>query len=162
MAELLQPIAIDALEALPEGRRWSVDQALDDFASLSPVEGWIEARVEGPLLRVVAQASTTVALRCDRCLQTYAQPLQVKASERLALGTSSDALDEALAFDADDISEQIDPAGSFDPRQWLYEQLCLQLPTVNRCGSSCPGPASWGSDGAVIDPRWAALKRLQP
>lgn len=162
MAELLAPIAIDALAALPEGCRWSVDQPIAGLASLSPVQGLIEARIEGPLLRVVAEAHTSVELRCDRCLQTYAQPLQVNASERLALGTSSDALDEALAFDADGISEQIDPAGSFDPQQWLYEQLCLQLPTVNRCGSTCPGPASWGSDQTVIDPRWAALKRLQP
>ena len=49
---------------------------------------------------------------------------------------------------------------SFDPERWLFEQLSLQLPLVNRCGADCPGPARWSSDPAAGDPRWAALARL--
>ena len=36
--------------------------------------------------------------------------------------------------------EYLDPRGDFDPQQWVFEQLNLQLPVVNHCGDLCPGP----------------------
>jgi uncharacterized protein len=46
----------------------------------------------------------------------------------------------------------------------VFEQLSLQLPLVNRCGLDCPGPDLQPSaqPPEPIDPRWAALKKLQP
>jgi uncharacterized protein len=158
----LCPLAIQDLLAQPEGYHWQVDQHLDQLATLTPVRGSIRAVAEGPLLRVEGEATTTVQLRCDRCLQPYEHQLEARASERIALGTASGDLEEALAFDAEGISEQLDPTGSFDPEQWLYEQLSLQQPLVCRCGPGCAGPACWGTEDPALDPRWAALRRLQP
>ena len=158
----LSPIPIQDLLAEPDGHHWQVEQSLAQLATLTPVQGSIHAVVEGPLLRVQGQAQTTVQLRCDRCLQLFEHRLAASASERIALGTDPSALDEALAFDAEGISEQLDPAGCFDPEQWLYEQLCLQQPLVCRCGPACPGPARWGTEEPTLDPRWAALKTLRP
>ena len=71
---------------------------------------------------------------------------------------------EVLELDPDALTESLDPTGSFDPEHWVFEQLSLQLPLVNRCGSDCPGPELLGAPAQdeVIDPRWAALKKLQP
>ena len=71
---------------------------------------------------------------------------------------------EVLELDPDGLSESIDPTGEFDPEHWLFEQLSLQLPLVNRCGLDCPGPDVQPSaqPPEPIDPRWAALKKLQP
>ena len=67
-----------------------------------------------------------------------------------------------LELDPDALSESLDPRGSFDPEHWVFEQLHLQLPLVNRCGAECPGPnLSPGADTTPIDPRWAALQNLQ-
>ncbi len=158
----LSPISVAELLAQPEGHRWLFEQSIRDLDSSSPVKGFLSVRVEGPLLRVEGQASTTVQLCCDRCLQRFEHSLSASASEQLALGTGTADLAEALDYDAEGISDQLDPAGSFDPEQWIYEQLCLQLPLVNHCGAGCPGPASWGSTEPVGDPRWAALSRLRP
>jgi len=38
------------------------------------------------------------------------------------------------------LDDRLDPRGAFDPERWLFEQLSLQLPVVNRCGADCPGP----------------------
>jgi len=59
------------------------------------------------------------------------------------------------------LEEQLDPLGRFDPEQWVFEQLSLQLPLVNRCGADCPGPATWSSDPEAVDLRWAALGALR-
>lgn len=158
----LCPIAVQDLLAQPEGFRWQVEQPLAELATLTSVQGFIHVVAEGPLLRVEGAAATTVQLRCDRCLQPYEHRLEARASERIGLGMAGSDLQEALAFDAEGISEQLDPAGSFDPEQWLYEQLSLQLPQVCRCGPGCAGPACWGTEEPTIDPRWAALRKLQP
>ena len=62
--------------------------------------------------------------------------------------------------------ECLDPRGDFDPQQWMFEQLNLQLPVVNHCGEHCPGPpicpeAAFEASAEPIDPRWAALRGLQ-
>ncbi|MEB3172856.1 MAG: YceD family protein [Cyanobacteriota bacterium] len=161
MADPLSPVAIQELLSSETGRRWQFEQPIRALETTTPVRGDLQVQVEGPLLRVAGHAETSISLRCDRCLQTFAHRLTADASERIALGTGQADLAEALDFDAEGISEQIDPAGSFDPEQWIYEQLSLQLPLVNRCGSQCPGPASWGSAEPPLDPRWAALNKLR-
>jgi uncharacterized protein len=77
--------------------------------------------------------------------------------ERIVLEDASEVLD----LDPDALSESLDPNGCFDPAHWTYELLSLQLPTVNRCGSDCPGPATWSSDAQGGDPRWAKLNQLR-
>ena len=162
MAEPLSPLAVQDLLSSEAGTSWQVHQQIAGLDSLGPVIGHLSARPDGPLLRLEGDLQASVSLRCDRCLQTYAQPLRARVSERLAIGGSDQDLAEALDFDADGFSEQLDPDGSFDPERWAYEQLSLQLPLVNRCGSDCPGPASWGTDDLLPDPRWAALRSLNP
>lgn len=162
MEAALRPIAIQDLLAQTEPCQWTFTQPIAGLDTLVPVHGVIELVVQGPLLRLGARAQTKVLLCCDRCLQSYEHPLRVRVSERIALGISSADLSEALDYDAEGVSEQLDPSGSFDPEQWIYEQLCLQLPLVNRCGPQCPGPACWQSQQPVLDPRWAALRQLKP
>ena len=65
-----------------------------------------------------------------------------------------------LTAAGDDLDDRLDPEGDFDPERWLFEQLSLRLPLVNRCGSECPGPATWSSEEGRGDPRWASLRHL--
>ncbi len=167
----LRPVAIQELSGLAEGYRWEIDQPLSDLASLTPVRGQVQAIHRGNLLEVAGDASTIVTLCCDRCLQHFNHPLSFQTHELLWLGEQArqqgletsliEGGEAVLDLDPDALSESLDPQGSFDPEHWTFEQLSLQLPAVNRCGPDCPGPASWGSSDAGIDPRWAALQSLQ-
>lgn len=169
----LQPIALQELRLLAEGRRWQIDQSLSELDSLTPVRGELTVVHRGNMLELAGQASTIITLRCDRCLQHYNHNLQFSTREVLWLGEQAraDGVDAeavieggsaVLDLDPDALTESLDPSGSFDPEHWVFEQLSLQLPLVNRCGAECPGPdahSPLGND-APVDPRWAALKRL--
>jgi uncharacterized protein len=170
----LRPVPIQELRPLAEGRSWTLEQHLEGLASLTPVRGRVRAVHRGSVLEVEGEAETIVTLCCDRCLQHYNHPLDFRTRELLWLGDPARASGQAglwqegeavlaIAGDEllDDLGEGIDPAGSFDPGHWTFEQLSLQLPLVNRCGPECPGPASWGHRPMAGDPRWSALAALR-
>jgi uncharacterized protein len=169
MSERLRPLPLSELRLLAGGHRWSVDQRLDGLESLTAVQGTVQAIHHGTALEVTGEAETIITLCCDRCLQHYNHALRAKVHELVELRGHADAeeagtidLDLAKAGvpEGDDLDDRLDPAGSFDPERWLFEQLSLQLPLVNRCGSDCPGPATWSSAPGGGDPRWAALAQL--
>jgi len=168
---LLRPVPIQELSGLAAGRRWQLDHHLEGMDSLTPVRGHVQAIHRGNVLEVDGEARTIVTLCCDRCLQHFNQPLAFQSRELLWLGEAAreqgletsvvEGGEALLDLDPDALSESLDPRGSFDPAHWAFEQLSLQLPVVNRCGPDCPGPASWGTSAEAVDPRWAALQRLQ-
>jgi uncharacterized protein len=164
MADALSAVPIQELRTLgASGRLWGVDRRLDGLETLTPVRGWVQAIHRGEVLEVSGEADTIVTLCCDRCLQPYNHPLHCRTTELIQLEDPLAVTDDpATRAAADDLSERLDPRGRFDPAQWVYEQLCLRLPLVNRCGGHCPGPDLPPPDAAdAIDPRWAALHRLR-
>ena len=173
MSDLLRPLPLAELRLLERGRTWQVAQRIEGLESLTPVQGSIQAVHHGTALELTAEAETIVALCCDRCLQHFNHALRAEVHELVELrgqgeatpaGAAIEELNLELARDGmpegADLDDRLDPAGSFDPERWLFEQLSLQLPLVNRCGDDCPGPATWSSEPAGGDPRWAALARL--
>lgn len=173
MSDPLRPIPLTELRLLPEGQRWQVEQRIEGLDSLTPVQGRLRAVHHGTALEVSAEAETIVTLCCDRCLQHFNHALRAEVHELVELrgqgqadgpGADLEELNLELARggmpEGADLDDRLDPAGSFDPQRWLFEQLSLRLPLVNRCGDDCPGPATWSSDSSGGDPRWAALARL--
>jgi uncharacterized protein len=166
----LRPVPLPELRLQAEGRRWCVDQLIAGLATLTPVRGEVRARHHGNALEIAGEADTIVTLCCDRCLQPFNHPLHAEARELLELAGSSESSEGvAIAAEAvdsfvlgDDLDDRLDASGRFDPEQWLFEQLSLRLPLVNRCGPDCPGPPSWGDGPSGGDPRWAALRSLRP
>ena len=159
----LQPLPLQELRLLSEGRSWPVDQSIAGLASLTPVRGRVRALHHGTVLEVEGTAETIVTLCCDRCLQTYNHALAATARELLEIAVARPEEEEVL-FAAEDPVERLDPGGNFDPERWLFEQLSLQLPLVNRCGPDCPCPPLPAEDAdgnGDVDPRWAALRSLR-
>ncbi|MFM7267785.1 MAG: YceD family protein [Cyanobium sp.] len=151
----LRPVALQELRLQAEGRQWLIEQAIAGLATLTPVRGELRAVHHGTVLEVEGRVSAIVTLCCDRCLGHFNQPLQAQVRELIEL--QAPAGPEGL----EGLQEQLDPLGRFDPEHWVFEQLSLQLPLVNRCGPECPGPASWGSEPKPLDPRWGALGALR-
>ena len=171
----LRPVPLQELRLQAEGRSWQVNQQLSELDSLTPVRGSLRAVHRGNILELEGQASTIITLRCDRCLQHFNHPLGFESREVLWLGEQArcngvesnvvlEGGSEVLELDPDALCESLDPTDDFDPEHWLFEQLSLQLPLVNRCGSDCPGPDFTADSTAQepVDPRWAALRNLQP
>ena len=164
MPDLLCPIPIQELKLLDKGVVWQIDQTIEDLETLTPVRGHLQVRHQGNVLEVEGEAKTIVTLCCDRCLQHFNHALSAEAEELLWLGDSAGEAAEVLeitgAFGDQAACEHLDPRGNFNPERWVFEQLSLQLPLVNNCGSECPGPPTWSSQACSQDPRWAALGQL--
>lgn len=161
MSLLLRPVPLAELRTVPEGKEWEVDQSIAGLESLTPVRGNLLAVHHGTALEVSGEAETIITLCCARCLQHYNQGLRAEVRELIEFRSGLPSPEEdPLAPLGDDLDDRLDPAGSFDPERWLFEQLSLQLPLVNRCGKECPGPASWGNGAPAADPRWEALRAL--
>ena len=45
----------------------------------------------------------------------------------------------------EELVETLAPDGYFDPSEWLYEQMCLELPHHQLCDQNCPGILSTSS-----------------
>lgn len=172
----LRPVPLPELRLLPEGREWAVEQPIDGLESVTPVRGHIRAIHRATVLEVEAEAETSLRLCCDRCLQPYEHTLRAAVEERIELlgaqaplAAATDAAPQAASGEGDwlegPLDDRLDGRGLFDPERWLFEQLSLRLPLVNRCGADCPGPPRWSSgDSAQAephDPRWAALRSLR-
>ena len=188
MEDDLHPVPIQELKLRPNKcHHWILEHHLPQLDSLTKVRGQLVAEHLGTALQVCGEANTIVTLCCDRCLQPYNHLLQCKVKELIWLGDDHLTLNQHTTrptgpaveqeppkdFDGDGLSERLDPRGAFDPAQWIFEQLHLQLPLVNRCGEHCPGPAQPSRHGSANDPspddarssrredpRWAALGQL--
>ncbi|MCX5954512.1 MAG: DUF177 domain-containing protein [Cyanobacteria bacterium] len=154
----LQPVPLQELRLLSGGRSWTVEQQIGELETLTPVRGYVQVLHHGGVLEVRGQAETIVTLCCARCLQHFNHPLSASAQELLEIDASLAA--ETMGLASAECDDRLDPVGLFDPQRWIFEQLSLQLPLVNRCGSDCPGPERWSSDARAGDPRWAALRHL--
>jgi len=152
-------VPLTDLRLLAEGRHWEVDQRIAELTTLTPVRGSLRAHHHGTVLEVDATLATIVTLRCDRCLNHFNQALQAQVRELIELRAGDAPPDPSLP-EVDDLDERLDPLGRFDPERWIFEQLNLRLPLVNRCGADCPGPPTWSSEPPPLDPRWAALQGL--
>jgi len=162
----LRPVPVAELRLLPDGRRWTVEQRLQDLQSLEAVTGWLHVWHHGNQLRVCGQASTRVERPCDRCLQPVAVPLVAEVEEWIGLEGDGDAAEGATEIVLDgghDLPlDTLDPQGSFDPERWLFEQLSLVQPLRCLCRTDCPGLLPDAASAEPIDPRWRALQDLRP
>lgn len=81
------------------------------------------------------QASTTVWLPCQRCLQPMAWPLQVERRLRFVRTEA-----EAEALDAELEDDVLSLARALDLRELVEDELLLDLPLVPRHEGGCPQP----------------------
>lgn len=155
--------------ALDQTEIISVDAAVSDLETLTPVQGQMEVVHHGNYLQVSATAETIVTLTCDRCLQSYNHRLATEASELIWLQeTVLEDVTEGVTFTGDledpALTETLAPNGYFYPEDWLYQQLCLALPQRQLCDPNCPGIVlenAAQTEQTSLDQRWSILADLK-
>jgi uncharacterized protein len=163
----MEPIYIPQLAKAREGTEIiEFEEFLPDLETLTPVRGRMRVKHQGNYLEVSAQAEAIVTLTCHRCLKQFNYRLKINPSELIWLDVAAEQPDrEPLERETalEDLVETLPPHGYFQPGEWLYEQLCLEIPFRQLCESQCPGiqvaPAGAGEPAA--DRRWAALEALK-
>ena len=144
-----------------------VQEYLPDLETLTPVQGQMRVTHQGTYLEVSARAEAIMTLTCDRCLQQYNQRITIEASELIWLQEpveepTEEGIEREVALD--DLIETLPPQGYFQPAQWLYEQLCLEIPHRKICDANCPGIQIQNNPPAakpLLDRRWASLESFK-
>lgn len=163
----MEPIYIPHLTKKPERTATiKFEEVFPDLETLTPVRGTLRVTHQGNYLEVRAKAETIITLTCDRCLKQYNHRLAIKSSELIWLdeaGSSPEINAEAIEIPPEDLVEALSPQGHFHPGEWLYEQLCLELPLRKLCDSNCPGIQLNGEESSepLSDKRWASLEALK-
>lgn len=144
------------------------EEFIADLETLTPVRGRLQVTHQGNYLEVKAKAETIVTLTCHRCLKQYNHRLVLKTSELIWLDEAVDRPDSGsveIEVALEDLVENLSPTGSFSPRDWLYEQLCLEVPHKQLCDTKCPGILLTDNDEktseTASDSRWASLEALK-
>ncbi len=142
-----------------------VKEFLPELETLTPVQGQVKVSHQGNYLEVSARAETIITLTCDRCLQQYNHRLITQTSELMWLDTSADEEFLTLAeieTPLEALVETLSPQGYFHPGDWLYQQLCLEIPLRKLCDQTCTGiSATDASASPKVDRRWSALEALR-
>jgi uncharacterized protein len=163
----MEAIYIPGLTKAPEKTEViQVEQFIPDLETLTPVRGQIRVQHHGNFLEVSASSETIVTLTCHRCLKQYNHRLTLDTSEIIWLDPAADQPDEGpieREVAVEDLIETLPPQGYFDPSEWLYQQLCLEIPQRQLCDSLCKGiqPAPPAASAQPIDHRWASLEALK-
>jgi uncharacterized protein len=144
---------------------------LPGLETLTPVQGQLRISHRGNYIEIAAQAETIITLTCDRCLQRYNHRLVINTSELIWLEEGANdpnayPLEREIALE--DLVETLPPNGYFDPAEWLYEQLCLEIPQRQLCDQQCEGiqlndmqPNAAQPRASIGDRRWASLEALR-
>lgn len=159
-------IYIPQLALVPEQTETiAVEEFLPELETLTPVQGQVKVSHRGSYLEVTAQAEAIITLSCDRCLQQYNHRLTTRSSELIWLEAAADQETPALAeveTPLEALVETLSPQGYFYPGDWLYQQLCLEIPLRKLCDQTCTGIAATDASATPeVDRRWAALEALK-
>jgi uncharacterized protein len=166
----MEPLFLPQLTRSPQQTEViPVNTTLPDLETLTPIQGEIRVVHGGNYLRVESEVATIITLTCDRCLQQYNHRLTTQTSELIWLedGDSEADLPEDFSVEQSEdatLDETLPANGYFYPEDWLYQQLCLNLPQRNLCRTDCPGvdlPRTGSAERAPVDHRWAALESLK-
>jgi len=163
----MDAIYIPQLTKAPERtEEMEVNEFLPGLETLTPIRGLIRVQHHGNYLQVLGQAETIITCTCNRCLQNYNHRLTVEPKEIIWLDEAANEIDDLplereVAFD--DLIETVSPEGYFYPDQWLYEQMCLELPQRQLCDANCQGiqASAESKFNNSVDRRWSSLESLK-
>ncbi|MBU7581643.1 MAG: DUF177 domain-containing protein [Nostoc sp. TH1S01] len=163
----MDAIFIPQLTKAPERtEEIQVQEFLPGLETLTPVRGRIRVQHQGNYLEVSSQAETIITCTCNRCLQQYNHRLAVNTKEIIWLDEAANQpqdlpLEREVAME--DLVETLSPNGYFSPSEWLYEQMCLEMPQRQLCDLNCPGILASVDEKSEkpVDSRWAGLEALK-
>ncbi|WP_341525736.1 DUF177 domain-containing protein [Nostoc sp. UHCC 0302] len=163
----MDAIHIPQLTKAPERtEEVQVKEFLPGLETLTPVRGHVRVQHHGNYLQVSGQAETIITCTCNRCLQQYNQRLAVDTEEIIWLDETANQVDDLpleREVAIEDLVETVSPDSYFYPQEWLYEQMCLELPRRQLCELNCPGILGSTADSSEkqVDNRWSGLETLK-
>jgi uncharacterized protein len=139
---------------------------IDDITFVGPITGVVRVANARRNLVIRGTAHTEVELECARCLQPYAQPLDLEFEASVPVGYFGglvSGLPEREDDDEDELSAEelavLFDGHSLDVLELVRQAAVLQAPRKPLCNENCAGlPEAKNYVEEPGDSRWAALK----
>lgn len=133
---------------------------LDDVEVVEPVRGVVRVENARQSIVVGGEATTAITLQCARCLEPYAQHLNLELEADAPL-TFLRPDPEAGNDDDDEADDEL--AALFDGHMLNVSELVrqaavLQSPIKPLCSPDCPGLPEAANYTEVRDDRWSSLQ----
>ncbi len=137
-----------------------------DLETLTPVRGYLQVTHHGNYLEVKGKSETIITLTCDRCLKQYNYKLAIAPQELIWLDevtTEKELFHIEAENSVEHLVETLPPNGDFNPREWVYQQVCLAVPPRKLCDKNCQGIklSDVDTSSSVLDSRWSALEAIK-
>ena len=137
-----------------------------DLETLTPVRGYLQITHHGNYLEVKGKSETIITLTCDRCLKQYNYKLAIAPQELIWLDevtTEKELFHIEAENSVEHLVETLPPNGDFNPREWVYQQVCLAVPPRKLCDKNCQGIklSDVDTSSSVLDSRWSALEAIK-
>ncbi len=142
------------------------EEFISDLETLTPVRGYLQVTHHGNYLEVKGKSETIITLTCDRCLKQYNYKLAIAPKELIWLNevtTEKELFHIEAENSVEHLVETLPPNGDFNPREWIYEQICLAVPPRKLCDKNCQGIklSDMNTSSSISDSRWSALEALK-
>ncbi len=177
MNKKLDSIPIKELMLNLSTKTWIINNFIEGIESPKPVKGSIRASIKEENLFIEGTFQAMITLQCDHCLESFQEKINYQDTEVILIQKQADR-NSSLKYSSfsdcsQELLERIDPSERFKPEEWIFQQISLLLPLINKCSDNCPGPAKGSSFkksdnknlcpnySESLDPRWAALKTFQ-
>ena len=137
--------------------------ALDDDLVARDVTGELRLTRLPDAIMARVDASGVVALECQRCLETYDQPVEITFDEEFRVAYDVRNGKEIAAETEEDERFTISENHEVDIREPLRQEFIVGLPMRPTCGPDCQGPPAIlddDEDDGLIDNRFAGLAGL--
>lgn len=139
-------------------------QTLDDIELVEQTVGVVRATNARQNVVVGGHAKTAITMQCSRCLEDYAQPLELELEavapmsyfRTLLHGVAAESADEA---EADEEISSLFEGHSLDVFELIRQAIVLQSPLKPLCADDCAGlPEAGQYLETGVDERFSALK----
>jgi uncharacterized protein len=134
---------------------------LDDVEIVEPVEGLVRVENARQSIVVGGNATTAITLQCARCLEPYAQELDLELEADAPLSFLRPDPEAGQADEEDEADDDL--AALFDGHMLNVSELVrqaavLQSPIKPLCSPDCPGLPEAANYVAGRDERWSSLQ----
>jgi uncharacterized protein len=139
---------------------------LDDIEVVEPIYGRVRVTNARQSLVVEGSAQGAVTMQCARCLNSYAQPVELELEANASLSyfrgllVGAQPSEDDEEDEADDELAAIFDANSLDALELVRQAIVLQTPPKPLCSPDCPGlpEAAKYMSSDTSDARWESLK----
>jgi uncharacterized protein len=159
--------AQDRIEQVHQPDQFEPDE---DYRVVAPVSLAFDIFKDKQAFRLAGRVKTTLELKCSRCLEPFATPVDQEFDLRYqphAVNTGEGEHE----IEEDDLTTAFYEKDEIDLGQLMHEQFVLSLPMKPLCGDACKGlcpvcgtnlnKSTCDCNPTWDDPRFAVLKKLK-